>query len=236
MSLVVLPTSSNDSAADMAIDMTLLRSVPPGSAMFRHYTWTKPTLTFGYTQRIKEVQAIVPKTVNLCRRPTGGGIVDHRCDWTYTLILNHELKAASLAAIDLYEKLHQSIQKALAKQSVDTQLAPCPRACGDTKPAKPSMVDQCFVHPVANDVLNSDGNKIAGAAMKRTRQGILIQGSIDRTALPKDLNYENFSQTLVTSLADVLELGVLKEDNLPDYESIQKDYERFIDSTWTNKR
>ena len=54
--LITLPNALGDAATNMAIDSSLLESIPSGTAVFRHYGWTEPSFTFGYTQRYKEVQ------------------------------------------------------------------------------------------------------------------------------------------------------------------------------------
>lgn len=237
MPLIVLPDTAHDAATNMAIDASLLYSVPKKSAVFRHYDWTEPTITFGYTQRINKIRTIAPDNLRLCRRITGGGIVDHRNDWTYALILHFHLEAAKIPATKLYETIHHCIQQALAAQSIETQLAPCPRACGQT-PTKPSAgPSQCFVLPAANDVLRPDGKKIAGAAMKRTRQGLLIQGSINRSALPETFDYKKLSHTFPERIADQLNLNLSKDsDHSPDRQHIRQERLRFESTDWTNKR
>ncbi len=237
MSLILLPENAHDAATNMAIDASLLDSVPEKSAVFRHYGWTEPAITFGYTQRIREVRTVVPETIRLCRRLTGGGIVDHRNDWTYALILHAQLEAAQLPATELYEKVHQSVQNALADQTITTRLAPCPRACGQTPPPKPVGPSQCFVQPTANDILQPDGRKIAGAAMKRTRQGILIQGSIDLSALPETLDAPTFSRAFPAALAERLQLKLSKDrKQLPNQQSLQAKYNQFMSAEWTARR
>ena len=41
---------------------------------------------------------------------------------------------------------------------------------------------QCFVSPSPNDVIANNGAKLAGAAQRRTRKGILHQGSVSLEA------------------------------------------------------
>ena len=238
MLFIRLPESAHDAATNMAIDASLLHFIPEKRALFRHYGWTEPAITFGYTQRIQEVRTVVPQNIRLCRRLTGGGIVDHRNDWTYALILHSRLKAAQTKATELYVTVHRCIQQALSIQSIETQLAPCPRICNEA-PANENLAEpsQCFVQPTANDVLHADGRKIAGAAMKRTRQGLLIQGSINRSALPDTFNSSDLSKSLSESLAATLSLNLSKDHrNLLDQQSIRQEFKRFESDAWTNRR
>ena len=236
--LVVLPNAYGDAAHNMAIDATLLETAPEHYAVLRHYGWTEPAITFGYSQKFEEVAAISPEGVTLCRRATGGGIVDHRNDWTYALILSKALKAAQRSSTQLYQNLHECIAKALNKQSVATQLAPCPRQCA-AEPEKTTGPDRCFIQPVMNDVLAINGQKIAGAAMKRTRKGLLIQGSIDKTALPDDLDLKTFQENFIAALSDSLALTLSQPEDLrPFFDStrIQEERLRFESEAWRNKR
>lgn len=221
----------------MAIDAVLLRSVPSESAFFRHYNWTKPAVTFGYTQRIDEIKQVIPHNIELCRRITGGGIVDHRHDWTYAMVMHSRLKAARMPATELYTIIHRCIQKAMAAQAIETRLSPCPRACGEAPNPPPAGPSQCFVLPAANDVLDMQGRKIAGAAMKRTREGILIQGSINRRPLPTAFDFSALSVALPEILADALELRLFRgRRNLPDEQEIQQERQRFEGTDWASRR
>ena len=221
----------------MAIDASLLASVPEKSAVFRHYGWTEPTITFGYTQRINEIRTIVPNNISLCRRITGGGIVDHRYDWTYALALHPNLSAAQNPAIELYAAIHKCIQQALATQSITTHLAPCPRSCKETREEPPAGPGQCFLQPAANDVIHPEGRKIAGAAMKRTRTGLLVQGSVDRSTLPADFDFQRFSHAFRENLSSTFGLNLSENHTgLLDETLIQQERQRFESESWRNRR
>ena len=265
--LISLPNAFGDAATNMAIDAALLDSIPSGLAAFRHYAWLEPASTFGYAQRYQDVvsalvecplgtqasAAISPNQASdpttLVRRLTGGGIVDHRNDWTYALILHTALPSATSPATQLYQQIHQAIRLALSEMSVESQLAPCPKACNSPHPASriphpasriphPAL-SHCFITPAANDVLRPDGQKIAGAAMKRTRHGLLIQGSLDRSALPPAFDYPTFQAQLLTQLAAALHLPLGQlEDIRPLFNSarIEQEKQRFASEAWNQRR
>jgi lipoate-protein ligase A len=102
------------------------------------------------------------------RRPTGGGLVPHDADWTYSLAFPVGHFWYQLKATESYERVHQWISDAFAKMGVAATLAPC---------AKKDVPGQCFIGAEKSDVL-WHGRKIAGAAQRRTHQGLLIQGSV----------------------------------------------------------
>lgn len=234
--LLLLPNTFGDAALNMAIDGALLKKLPAGTVIFRHYGWTEPAVTFGYAQEYAAVQSLATPGIQLCRRMTGGGIVDHRNDWTYSLLVDTEVPAAHTPATDFYKNLHRSIQTALETLGIASHLAPCP--CPD-RSAQPPGADQCFVAASAHDVLRPDDMKIAGAAMKRTREGLLVQGSIDRAALPGDFDFSVFTQRLAERLADMLDLPIGHPEDvraLYDAAEISRERERFAADAWNKRR
>jgi len=161
---------SGPGAADynMALDEALLDVVGSlGAPVLRFYGWTEPAATFGYSQHYKEIERLTPLRP-LIRRPTGGGLVPHDADWTYSMSFPTSNAWYQLKAIESYERVHQWIREAFAAIDVETTLAPERRK---------EVLGQCFVGAEKHDVL-WQGRKIAGAAQRRTKAGLLIQGSI----------------------------------------------------------
>jgi len=152
----------------MALDEALLLEVPRlGRPALRFYGWTEPAASFGYFQRYAEIEELT-RLRPLVRRPTGGGLVPHDADWTYSLVFPPSNHWYSLSATDSYRRVHEWIRAALARLNLATELAP---ACSKTLPG------QCFQGHEMFDLLWR-GRKIAGAAQRRTRNGLLIQGSV----------------------------------------------------------
>ena len=65
--------------------------------------------------------------------------------------------------------------------------------------------DVCFANPVRADVV-VDGKKIAGAAQRRTRRGLLQQGSIRLENLPPD-----FAERFASALCPAYEIQSLTD-------------------------
>jgi len=76
--------------------------------------------------------------------------------------------------VESYERAHEWIQAAFQRLNVATELAPCAR---HTAPGA------CFEGYERSDVL-WQGRKIAGAAQRRNKLGLLIQGSVQPPPLP----------------------------------------------------
>ena len=81
---------------------------------------------------------------------------------------------ASLPAEESYRRMHDWLRLAFAELQVETELAPG---------RKISLPGQCFAGHEKFDLL-WQGKKIAGAAQRRNRFGLLIQGSVQPPPLP----------------------------------------------------
>lgn len=183
-------------AIHMAIDEALLEcaAVP----MLRLYRWEHPALTFGYFNRFADVAAYRDR--DCARRWTGGGIVFHGDDLTYALIIPATDPAFAQSTMSIYEQTHRAIQRAIGGAA---ELAAVAAVCdrGKLDSGKMAKVadrryrnDECFANPVRADVM-LDGKKIAGAAQRRTRRGLLQQGSIQHVDLAPDFE-ERFACAL----------------------------------------
>jgi len=157
----------------MALDEALLQAAPRlGRPVLRFYGWTEQAASFGYFQKHAEIERLT-QLRPLVRRPTGGGLVPHDADWTYSLAFPPTDDWYGLSATDSYRRVHEWIRDAFAMLSLATELAP---TCSKTLPG------QCFQGHERFDLLWR-GRKIAGAAQRRTRDGLLIQGSVQPASL-----------------------------------------------------
>ena len=160
----------------MALDEALLDAMPRlGKPVLRFYGWTEPAASFGYFQKYAEAERATPLRP-LIRRPTGGGIVPHDADWTYSLAFPPGHEWHRLKAEESYRRVHEWIQAAFASLKIATELAPrCRPSTLDSRPS--THATACFAGYEKSDVL-WNGKKIAGAAQRRNKLGLLIQGSV----------------------------------------------------------
>ncbi len=155
-------------AFNMALDEALLEaSSSTGRPILRFYGWTESAASFGYLQKYSQIERLTMLRP-LVRRPTAGGLVPHDNDWTYTFAFPPEHPWYSLRALETYRRVHAWIRDAFSDLGLAMELA------SDTRAAGPG---QCFVGHEKYDVLYR-GQKIAGAAQRRRRDGLLIQGSV----------------------------------------------------------
>ena len=192
----LLDSGPGPAAFNMALDQALLEAAPAlDRAVLRFYGWTERAASFGYFQRYAEVEALTPLRP-LVRRPTAGGLVPHDADWTYSLVFPASHSWYRLRAAESYRAAHSWIQSAFSRLGLTLELAPgrLPSHAANPNPnlalnpnlnpnlelapgRLPSHAGQCFVGYEKSDLLWR-GRKIAGAAQRRTREGLLIQGSI----------------------------------------------------------
>ena len=174
MNWLLLNSGKGDAAFNMALDEALLEAMPRlQKPVLRFYGWTEPAATFGYFQKYAEVAAAT-KLRPLIRRPTGGGIVPHDADWTYSAIFPPGHEWHSLKAEKSYRRIHDWLRLAFTELKIETELAPC---------CKKMLPGQCFVGYEKSDLLWR-GKKIAGAAQRRNKLGLLIQGSVQPPPVP----------------------------------------------------
>ncbi|MFT3830656.1 MAG: lipoate--protein ligase family protein [Opitutaceae bacterium] len=212
MILDVLPVRTGNAPENMAHDFLLLQRYPrPAAARFRHYDWRGPAWTFGYSQKIAFVRTQLPADArDLCRRTTGGGVVDHTDDWTYALVVPRGHALYDARATESYRIVHQALADALREQSVPAELekrAASPddadNSAAGAELAQPAGV--CFQRAEIYDVIHSGSrHKIAGAAQKRNKHGLLLQGSIWKPACAAPLDWEAFHAAFVARLATAL--------------------------------
>jgi lipoate-protein ligase A len=211
---------------NMALDEALLESAPQiGRPVLRFYSWTASAATFGYSQKYADVAAMTPLRP-LLRRTTGGGLVPHDADWTYSLVFPprhywHRLKAA-----ESYLRLHQWVARAFARLQVAATLAPASQI---------EIPGQCFAGAEKSDLLWR-GRKIAGAAQRRARMGSLIQGSVQPPPLPLDRAAWESALCREMEVAMEVQWAPLPSAQLPRQLALQLQSSKYSQPAFNQKR
>ncbi len=164
-------------ALNMAIDEALLELAD--APTLRFYKWKIPSLSFGYFGRFAEV-ANRASQLAIVRRWTGGGIVGHESDFTYSFIIPVGFSVFSESPRSIYTAVHSAIARVLIANGLSAT-----NALTDA----PKFSEACFANPVRADVLIA-GQKVAGAAQRRTQRGLLQQGSIQGIQLSPDFAHQ----------------------------------------------
>ena len=139
-----------DGALNMALDEVMLESarVP----WLRIYRWDAPTVSIGFSQPV----TVVPdqfRKYPVVRRWTGGGVVVHDGDWTYTLAIPRQDGAGGLTPGQTYQWIHASMISALTDAGIGN--------CELQNVSTSDGMGVCFVEPARHDVVRQ-GRKIAG--------------------------------------------------------------------------
>jgi len=175
-------------AFNMALDEALLYTAAKrGRPLLRVYAWEKPSVSFGYFQKFP---APLANAYDAVRRPTGGGVVYHIDDTTYTVVVPPTHALYAMKTGDAYCALHTAVAAAF-RSPVEIHRVPL---------RSPHGAYECFQRPVHGDVV-ADGQKLAGGAQRRTRSGMLHQGSI-AAKLSADQIKRGFQKTLAVEFED----------------------------------
>lgn len=161
-------------AENIAIDQALLESVDvDGRPVLRLYSWSEPTLSIGYFQKIGDRVMHRESTGLACvRRSTGGGGIVHHHELTYSVAIPSEA-ALSGPRMDLYAKAHFAMTDSLSDFGV--RAIPV-RQLGEGSDSNPDSF-LCFQRRTSEDLIIS-GYKVLGSAQRTARRAILQHGSL----------------------------------------------------------
>lgn len=170
---LIIKTPPLDVYEQMAADEIMCNTLP-ANFILRFYNWTETSITFGYSQRyaivIEFIGAEKQKIKSIVRRPTGGGIVFHKTDLTFSFIF---YSPGIFNPAKTYRCLHDSISREYLKSGFNLELL-------DGKNCNYNInnpVMDCFSKPVPMDILYN-GKKVFGGALRKFDNYILYQASV----------------------------------------------------------
>ena len=193
----------------MALDQVMWESARRPA--LRIYQWDHPALSFGYFGEFKEVAQYRGER-ELVRRCTGGGIVFHGADLTYALVVPATERVNAESSLAIYEFVHRAIVQTMRVCDIPATLLPqtdgrrfaLRNATPTTETISGGVAQRatstgaCFANPVVADVMMGE-QKIAGAAQRRSRGGLLQQGSIQNVQLSRDFG-DRFARALCSNV------------------------------------
>lgn len=163
-----------DAAGHMALDEAVLLESPPDALVLRVYEWAGEACTFGFSQRYEDAKAACKAGVAPVRRATGGGIVHHDGDVTFSLVFPWD---RTCAPETIYKNIHRGIHQALkARGTVNGMWSPKEKA--------PGIAASCFARAEKADLVDADDRKILGGALRKKGVKGLYQGSL-RVRVPE---------------------------------------------------
>ena len=177
---VSLKAPALDAYGQMALDEAVLESASGEPLILRFYEWEggprepmRPHgATFGYFQPYEEaVRGLESRGIAVifpvARRTTGGGLVIHDSDITFSLVFPWSRLASPML---IYKDMHRAILLGLKGQGI---------ASHQWTPPMPSAgpVSDCFAGPSPMDLVDEGGRKFLGGALRRHKGVGLYQGS-----------------------------------------------------------
>lgn len=182
----ILDTGKRSAKENMAIDAELLEKMKPDDFPVLHlYDWKGDSATYGYfldPKKFLDLEKAEAQGLSLARRPTGGGIIFHVSDLAFSVLVPANFPHYSTNTLDNYDFINSAVKRGVNSFFENTDSL-------TLLPEEPTPLDEncrhfCMAKPTKYDVMLG-GQKIAGAAQRRRRQGYLHQGSI-AIALPKE--------------------------------------------------
>lgn len=156
----------------MAVDAALMqRARDTGEAVFRVYSWARPTVSFGRNQAAQEYYSaalLMAAGVDVVRRPTGGRAILHQREITYS-VTAPALPATPLKAA--YGVINDMLLEGLNMLGAGAQIAQASGRAG-----RPTAAP-CFAGPSEGEMM-AQGRKLVGSAQWREDGALLQHGSI----------------------------------------------------------
>jgi lipoate-protein ligase A len=174
----LIDTGPLDGPANMAVDEALLLSFAPEAScpLLRLYSWQPPALSLGRFQdaaRVLNLDRCRTAGVPIVRRITGGGVIYHADELTYSIVCApHHLPAAT--------SIKESFRLLTSFLLIFyTNLGLAPRYAADVCPDQQlgERTPFCFAGKESYDILVK-GKKIGGNAQRRLKEVIFQHGSI----------------------------------------------------------
>ncbi|MEK7232501.1 MAG: hypothetical protein AAB268_01690 [Elusimicrobiota bacterium] len=165
-----------DAAAHMALDEAVLLGSAPDALVLRIYEWKGEACTFGFSQKYADAKAACKKGIEPVRRATGGGIVFHDGDVTFSLVFPWD---KTRAPETIYRNIHRGIHLALKARGTANGM-------WSSTGQAPGIAASCFARAEKDDLVDEDDNKIMGGALRKKGTKGLYQGSL-RVRVPSEV-------------------------------------------------
>lgn len=174
----IIDTGADDAFTNMALDEALFRGYKSGFSppTLRIYSWRNPSLTLGYSQDTRselDTDLCRERSVPFVRRLTGGGVILHDKEITYSLVCSKEDLDIPPQVDNSYKAICSFLISFYKKLGLEAQFA-CDRFPAE-RLGVPSAL--CFASKEKYDIVIRD-KKIGGNAQKRSKDFIFQHGSI----------------------------------------------------------
>lgn len=172
--------------SNMKKDIHLLSSLEENQRCILHlYAWEGNCATYGYfidPFEFLNKDGVRKRKLQIARRPTGGGIIFHHCDLAFSVFVPASHQGYSLNTMDNYALVNSAVIEAVKGFTGGSS---APGLLIDDSASLDVRISQfCMAKPTKYDVM-INGLKVGGGAQRRTKFGLLHQGSIS-LSIPTD--------------------------------------------------
>ncbi len=188
---LIVDSEPEDGSWNMAVDEFLLQSLDPNTShsVLRFYAWKRPTVSIGYSQKaenIVDVEFCKSNGIDIVRRITGGKLVLHHAEVTYSLV-STDIETFPPTVTESYKQVSEALMVGLGEMGLNPNLAEMP-------PEEYARDHQlCFSYPARNEV-EVAGKKIIGSAQKRIGPKFIQHGLIPLKGNENLLNFVSLSK------------------------------------------
>lgn len=169
----------------MAVDQYFLESasLDPFGGVLRFYGWDRPTLSFGYLQRVKRTvdrRFCDRHGIGVVRRPTGGRAVLHHQEVTYSVVTSTDGFPGGSSITESYRVISEGLCRGLHKAGIAAEVSrpalPERPAPGEAEEG-PRSSSPCF-SSISRYELTFGGRKLLGSSQRRSGDRFLQHGSL----------------------------------------------------------
>src|SRR3989338_1059652 len=149
---------------------------PAALPSLRFYSWSSPAYSVGYFQDVGEVAArrrAAEKNIPVVRRITGGGMVFHGKDLTFSLTLKSASPFLPREVKDSYLRINEALRSGLAELLPEIDYA----SCKDVPSGRADGERVGFEAPSCYDLLLGK-KKVVGSSQRRKDGVVLHQASL----------------------------------------------------------
>lgn len=162
----------------MGVDETLMEAqkTPEAWPTLRFYSWSSPAYSLGYFQDVGEVASrrrAAEKNIPVVRRITGGGMVFHGKDLTFSLTLKASSPFLPREVKDSYLRINEALRSGLTELLPEIDYA----SCKDVPSGRAGGDRVCFEAPSCYDLLLGR-KKVVGSSQRRKDGVVLHQASL----------------------------------------------------------
>jgi lipoate-protein ligase A len=190
----IIDTGKASAEMQMAYDASVLTDLTDHQKpILRFYEWTVPSITYGHFLdpfKYLNQEALIKHSMQLAKRPTGGGIIFHVFDFPFSVIIPSSHPGYTTNTLSNYRMVNQRVSQAIKcflNEKIDPELLE-----NDIGPFTTECESFCMAKPTIYDVM-IDGRKVYGGAQRRTKKGFLHQGTISLTVPSSELLNEVLS-------------------------------------------